>query len=188
MHEPADSFKSKIASYREWLATTPPDDVHYQFVLGILDRWERHPDVEAIWDKIKPTLPPEIFILAILKTGRVAAKIDRLAHELPREAKPISRIERFLTERQLGQGNRFLAWLGDLRQGQERLLSRNTETAARTQFMVTLRDYFAVQCGQSLDDVVAPHSYFTRLADGARMRTFLLACIREPKAVSAREL
>ena len=101
-------------------------------MLGILDRWERHPDVEAIWDKIKPALPPEIFILAILKTGRVAAKIDRLAHELPREAKPISRIERFLTERQLGQGNRFLAWLGDLRQGQERLLSRNTETAART--------------------------------------------------------
>ena len=157
MRTPDASFKSTIAAYRKQLiAANPPHDAHYHLVTGILDRWERHPDVEAIWDKIKLTLPAEIFILGVLQAGRVAENLDRLVHELPDvEKKSVSRIKRFLTGRKFGQIIRLTAWLNDVLEGRKRLLSRKTETAARTHFMVTLRDYFSVQFGQPFDDVVA---------------------------------
>jgi hypothetical protein len=157
MRAPAPSFKSNIVTYRDCLVEgNPPHDAHYRVVMGILDRWERHPEVEAIWDKIKPSVPPEIFILGILQAGRVAEKVDRLVHELPSaEKKSVSRVKRFLTEKQFRPASRLMALLHDVREGRKRLLSRKTETAARTHFMVTLRDYFSVQFGQPFDDVVA---------------------------------
>jgi hypothetical protein len=163
------SFTDEIAAFRESLiAGNPPHDKGYHIAVGILDRWELHPDADSMWDKkIKPKLhypepaelfiaiAPRLFIATVIKAGFVAYGIDKVVRELPGEdKKAVSSIKRLLNEGQRDHAQQILSLLSIVHKGREKL-SQKTEFAARTLFMVSLRNYFEEQCGQPFDDEVA---------------------------------
>src|SRR5262245_45702779 len=128
MRAPSPSFKSTIALYRKSLiAGNPPQGARYHLVMGVLDRWEQHPDVEAIWNKIKPKLPDDpaaagLFIASILKASFVANDVERMVHELPRAKKDSSlRAKRFLAEENFERAKQEVSWLSDVSQGRDKL-------------------------------------------------------------------
>jgi hypothetical protein len=63
------SFRSEFAQYRTMLG--PIGNPEELLMASVLDRWQEHPDVEIIWNKITeshPGPPPQAFIGWVLDT------------------------------------------------------------------------------------------------------------------------
>src|SRR5262249_21033720 len=161
MRAPAPTFKDIIAAYRKHaFAGKPTRGIEYRIAMRILNRMEKH-DLEALWNTVRPRLPqvPEaagLFITGIIKARIHAERVDHLVNELPaREKKTVLRTKEFLTKKQFQAAAIEMSMVGTVSEGRKRLFSRKSESAAQVDFMVALRSYFADECGQPFDDVVA---------------------------------
>jgi len=164
MRAPATSFKSELAAYRQRLEASHQElGPHWkcQLALEVLDRWEKHADVEKIWDTIRPKLPtdPSVagqFIATVLLHRIKAREIEAVIARLP----DVVTKNKARTRRHLDAGNyadlvNENALLGAAVAARSRLLSRETTVAARNRFMVFLRSTFQKLCGQPHHGIVA---------------------------------
>jgi len=176
MHVPSasPSFKSMLATYRQrLLRDNAPEDSTRRLVVGVLDRWEKHPDVEKLWGKIAKRLPlvtdlvPGILVGMVLWSRTKAETLEELIHELPdREKTTRARLKSLF--RNAGQDGQLLceaALVHDARNIRDRIWSRKTEHAQRQYFMVFWHDAFEELTGYPLDHVVAD---LTWIAFGGR--------------------
>jgi hypothetical protein len=161
MRAPAPTFRNAIAAYRKAIISDPRRGPGFGIVVGILDRLNDQTDIEDIWNKMKPRLPnvpaaAGLFITGIIKARLHAEAVDQLVEELPVvERKSVSRTKGFLAKKQFEAAAIEMSMIGTVSEGRKRLFSRKSESAAQVNFMVALRSYFADECGQPFDDVVA---------------------------------
>lgn len=64
MRAPTLSFRRAIAGYKDrWIRNScrhTADRWHFELILGVLNRLEKHEDTENVWSTIKSNTPPEL--------------------------------------------------------------------------------------------------------------------------------
>ena len=164
MRAPSAAFKSAITNYRQRLITKP-DPVHVrnrwrsEFTMKILDRWERHPDAEKIWNEILNVIDSkcsaEEFIAWVTLYRLQAEELTKIKEEAPNvEGKMRTDAKRYAQDFQSGDRLANKVTTFSEFQRLKPVLGRE-KTAPRTRFMANLRASFEQLCGKPHDRLVA---------------------------------
>jgi hypothetical protein len=150
-----------VAAFRQRL-TDNPAPVHvgnrrrYELTMELLDRLERHPDAEKVYNVIKSKWSVEQFIATVVRDRLQAEELAKIREQASdADAKIRARTKRYLQ----GDYDDFqlaaeINALGEFKQQLKQLKLRE-KTGPRTGFMANWRAHFKRLCGQPHDRIVA---------------------------------
>src|SRR5262249_38397883 len=89
MRAPAASFKSELSAARRQPVSAIADGPDLRHALEVIDRWDKHPSAEDIWNTLQQKLPAGVlpsatyFIGLVLERSAIAKHLDGVIKEAP---------------------------------------------------------------------------------------------------------
>ncbi|MHC4043557.1 hypothetical protein [Bradyrhizobium sp. 23AC] len=155
---PRPSFKNEISDFRRALEPAG-NDSELQLIVEVLDRWQEHPEVERLWEKIsatQPAPPPRAFIAWLLDARTTSERVQRVVQAAPgviAKARAVSnkdwksgKFEEAALKARAAENFQKLA---------DQVLGHKKSRAPRQRFMRLASEMFELNCGQPRDEIVA---------------------------------